>query len=220
MATIAQIQANRLNAQHSTGPRSDEGKASSRFNAFKHGADARARVIPGEDEADLLEITRQYYEEFRPEGIVETELVDTLIRCHWEKHRIPILEAAVVKALVATGETTPDHALGAAIVIDADGPNALHKLFRRAQAANRDWFRAEAELRRRQAERLSRPANPDPPAAAAPDPTESVPPPPEPPVRNEPNPGPAPTAAPAPEQTRSVNPRSPHDPCPSVSIRG
>jgi len=220
MATIAQIQANRLNAQHSSGPRSDEGKASSRFNAFKHGADARARVIPGEDEADLLEITHQYYEEFRPEGIVETELVDTLIRCHWEKRRVPILEAAVVHALMSKQEN-PDHALGAAVITDALGPNVLLKLFRRAQAANRDWFRAEAELRRRQAERLSRPANPDPPpAAAAPDPTESVPPPPEPPVRNEPNPGPAPTAAPAAEQPRGVNPRSPHDPCPSASTRG
>jgi len=44
MATISQIQANRLNAQKPTGPRSAEGKASSSFNAFKHGA--RARIIP------------------------------------------------------------------------------------------------------------------------------------------------------------------------------
>ena len=189
MATVAQIEANRLNSQKSTGPRSAEGKDSSRFNAFKHGADARALIIPGEDEADLLNVTREYYEELRPEGVVEIELVDTLIRCHWEKRRVPRLEAAAIQALVAKQEN-PDHALGAAIITDALGPNVLQKLFRRGQAANRDWSRAESDLRHRQAERLSRPANPDTPTAAvpAPDPPEPAPP----PARNEPNPAPAP----------------------------
>ena len=56
MATPAQITANRLNAQRSTGPRSEEGKAASRFNALKHaqrerqseesGAAVPARVPP------------------------------------------------------------------------------------------------------------------------------------------------------------------------------
>ena len=169
MATIAQFEANRLNAQKSTGPRSAEGKASSRFNALKHGADARALIIPGEDEADLLDVTREYYEEFQPEGVVETELVDTLVRCHWEKHRVPRLEAAAIQALVSN-QQSPDHAVGAVIIADALGPNVLQKLHRRSQAANRDWIRAESDLRRRQAERLSRPANPDPPAAAVPTP--------------------------------------------------
>lgn len=37
MATTRQIEANRLNAQKSTGPRTDEGKAQSRANAVTHG---------------------------------------------------------------------------------------------------------------------------------------------------------------------------------------
>ena len=41
MATPAQIIANRLNALKSTGPRSAEGKAASRFNALKHAASAK-----------------------------------------------------------------------------------------------------------------------------------------------------------------------------------
>ena len=52
MATQAQINANRANAQKSTGPRSVEGKSASRFNALKHGIDAASIVIPGEDPAD------------------------------------------------------------------------------------------------------------------------------------------------------------------------
>ena len=199
MATIAQFEANRLNAQKSTGPRSAEGKASSRFNALKHGADARALIIPGEDEADLLDVTREYYEEFQPEGVVETELVDTLVRCHWEKHRVPRLEAAAIQALVSN-QQSPDHAVGAVIIADALGPNVLQKLYRRSQAANRDWIRAESDLRRRQAERLSRPANPDPPAAAVPTP--------DPPEQNEPNPAPA--AAPNPRSSPAAStPRTP-----------
>ena len=37
MATAAQVKANRENAQHSTGPRTEEGKNATRYNAYKHG---------------------------------------------------------------------------------------------------------------------------------------------------------------------------------------
>ena len=52
MATIQQIEANRLNAQKSTGPRSVEGKAVSCFNATKTGIDAKSQIIRGEDPAN------------------------------------------------------------------------------------------------------------------------------------------------------------------------
>ena len=53
MSSRKQIEANRLNAQKSTGPRSVEGKAAIRFNALKTGIDAKSQVIPGEDPAAL-----------------------------------------------------------------------------------------------------------------------------------------------------------------------
>ena len=56
MATPKQTAANRLNAQNSTGPRSVEGKAASRFNALKSGIDAKAQVIPGEDPDQLEDL--------------------------------------------------------------------------------------------------------------------------------------------------------------------
>src|ERR1039457_3606660 len=58
MATPKQNDANRQNAQKSTGPRSPEGKAASRFNALKSGIDAQAQVIPGEH-PDQLEAQRK-----------------------------------------------------------------------------------------------------------------------------------------------------------------
>ncbi|MGB2610780.1 MAG: hypothetical protein WBC80_17530, partial [Isosphaeraceae bacterium] len=45
MATAAQIEANRRNAQRSTGPKTDEGKDRVRRNAFKHGMTART-IMP------------------------------------------------------------------------------------------------------------------------------------------------------------------------------
>ena len=64
MATPAQIEANRRNAQRSTGPRSVEGKAVSRFNALKSGIDAKSLVIPGEDPAELEALVANYYLQF------------------------------------------------------------------------------------------------------------------------------------------------------------
>ena len=62
MATSKQNQANRQNAQRSTGPRSVEGKAASRFNALKTGIDAQAQVIPGEDPDQLADLVAAYQE--------------------------------------------------------------------------------------------------------------------------------------------------------------
>jgi hypothetical protein len=42
MATEQQVEANRRNAQKSTGARSEEGKAKSRFNALKFGIHAKS----------------------------------------------------------------------------------------------------------------------------------------------------------------------------------
>jgi len=49
MATQAQIQANRLNAEKSTGPRTADGKRKASQNALKHGLLAQTMVIAGED---------------------------------------------------------------------------------------------------------------------------------------------------------------------------
>ena len=43
--TSAQLEANRQNAQKSTGPRTPEGKAASKMNALKHGVLASSTVV-------------------------------------------------------------------------------------------------------------------------------------------------------------------------------
>ena len=49
MATQAQTNANRVNSQKSTGPKTAEGKAAVAQNALKHGLFGKLAVINGED---------------------------------------------------------------------------------------------------------------------------------------------------------------------------
>ncbi len=51
MSTQEQTNANRTNAQSSTGPKTTEGKATSSQNAVTHGFFAKNDVISGEDPA-------------------------------------------------------------------------------------------------------------------------------------------------------------------------
>ena len=147
MASSAQIIANRLNAQSSTGPRTGDGKAASRFNALKHGIDARSLVIPGEDPTELEALALDYHQQFNPQGPLEDYLVGTIVQSDWNRRRYTRIEGQVLQAqlaaLGATAETPLDAFTGAAAQL----------IFRRLAAAERSYFRALKELRRAQRER-------------------------------------------------------------------
>ncbi len=95
MATSKQIEANRRNAQLSTGPSSAAGKAVSCMNALKTGIDAQSQIIHGEDPAALEQLTRQYYERFQPQGPEECDLIDTAISSSWLLRRLRKTEAEI-----------------------------------------------------------------------------------------------------------------------------
>ena len=98
MATAAQIEANRKNACMSTGPRTDQGKSSSRANALKHGQRARTinivPVLPQEDPRELEARTRQWVEDMKPRNAAEHELVCRAARLAWNIDRGERLETA------------------------------------------------------------------------------------------------------------------------------
>ena len=93
MSTLRQIDANRANAQKSTGPRSAEGKAVVRFNALKTGIDARSQVIPGEDPAALELLAAEYYHRYQPATPEVRALVNALVTAEWLQRRFRALEA-------------------------------------------------------------------------------------------------------------------------------
>ena len=153
MATPAQLHANRLNAQRSTGPRSEEGKAASRFNALKCGIEARSLVIPGEDPAELEALALEYHQQFNAVGPLERFLVDTLVRDDWNRRRYTRIEAQVLKVLLA-GQ---DAAAGSSL--DAFTGKAAQHISRRLASTERSYFRALKELRRTQRERKAQEEN-------------------------------------------------------------
>src|SRR5882757_8073856 len=106
MATPAQINANRANAQKSTGPRSPEGKSVSRFNALQHGLDAKSVIIPGEDPAEYEQLACDYHTEYHPRTPSEAFHVDTMLRADWNKRRLQKLEAELYRTVLAEAGTT------------------------------------------------------------------------------------------------------------------
>ena len=93
MSTQKQIDANRHNAQKSTGPRSVAGKAVSRMNALKSGVHAESEIIRGENTADLETLTAEYIKRFHPTTPEERFYVDILIRDDWKLRRLSKAEA-------------------------------------------------------------------------------------------------------------------------------
>jgi len=98
MSTIAQATANLANAQSSTGPRTEIGKAVSSQNALKHGLTAKTILLPGEDEAAYRKLCDGMFESFAPNGTPEKELVQLLCDTQWRLQRCGRIEAAILSA--------------------------------------------------------------------------------------------------------------------------
>jgi len=77
MATAAQIEANRRNAQRSTVPNTDEGKSRARCNALRHGMAALTIVpaLPQENPKRLEELTQEWDSDVQPQNAIERNLV-------------------------------------------------------------------------------------------------------------------------------------------------
>src|SRR5208337_404335 len=89
MATAAQIEANRRNAQKSTGPKTERGKAHARGNAVTHGMTARTLmpVLPQEDAKELEDKTQQAIAARKPRDPLEHDQVCRAVRLSWELDR-------------------------------------------------------------------------------------------------------------------------------------
>src|ERR1039457_2664177 len=80
MSTLRQVEANRRNAQKSTGPTSVTGKAASSMNNLKTGIHAKSLVLPSESLADLQQLIEECYLHYHPANPEQRFYVDDLIR--------------------------------------------------------------------------------------------------------------------------------------------
>ena len=107
-ASAARIEANRRNAQHSTGPKTEAGKAVSRANALKHGL-AGAGVVRPDAEADLVARRAAAWKvTFGPEDDYEDWLVDQLALASARIDRCAELDRAGRQELIDRAGTSWD----------------------------------------------------------------------------------------------------------------
>jgi hypothetical protein len=97
MASEQQNEANRLNAQKSTGPRTAEGKARVGSNALKHGLTGKQIVLPNEDPEEFDTFRAGLLNALQPHDELEGSLAERFIIDEWRLRRIPVLEAAVYR---------------------------------------------------------------------------------------------------------------------------
>ena len=178
MATPKQTEANRMNAQKSSGPRTTAGKAVSRFNALKHGIFATTQIMFDESAEDLAELAAEYHEHHSPADPGQRFLVDTLINNEWRLRRLRRVEAELwehaTNAFMAGNTEAPACSSGDAFATAAP---TFERLQRVVNSCERTYHRALKELVAR-AHSLRTPqseAEPAPTADPAPQPEESKP---------------------------------------------
>jgi hypothetical protein len=118
MATQKQIEANRRNAQKSTGPQNPETKAKTRLNAMRDGFTGQVTTLSDEDRPIFEKFKSDFIQDLAPKTVMELSLASSIA---WDTWRLNHLRAVEMNT----------YALGAArtsIEIEADDPEALTAL--------------------------------------------------------------------------------------------
>ena len=83
-----QQEANRKNAQHSTGPATPAGKAAIRFNALTYGLRTRASILPDENAADYSQLWDELEADWQPQTRTERLYLETMVTSQWLLKRV------------------------------------------------------------------------------------------------------------------------------------
>jgi hypothetical protein len=96
-----QQEANRQNAQHSTGPTSPAGKDAVRLNALKYGLRARDLIIFDEDPEEYKQLAADLEGDWRPQSRTESLLLEQMTTSQWLLARISRGESRIYQAGIA-----------------------------------------------------------------------------------------------------------------------
>lgn len=100
-ASRKKTEANRRNAQLSTGPKTEAGKNHSRQNALKHGVLASALLVTkgggAEDAAEFEELLHALNRDLAPVGRLEEMIGEKIAVCWWRQKRALRYEALMIR---------------------------------------------------------------------------------------------------------------------------
>lgn len=160
MSTASQTNANRVNVNESTGPRTAEGKARSSRNSTIHGLTGKSPILPGEDPSGLQDLTARYRADLHPEGQAEQDLVDRMAVATYRLRRIARIETGCLDLRLRfqpmpegynqDGSADP---LAWAFLNDCQCGQVLDKLGRYESRIQREYSRCLADLQKLQAAR-------------------------------------------------------------------
>ncbi len=148
MTTQKQLEANRLNAQQSTGPKSLEGKAAVSTNPLKHGVFSRQVVLEGESKKEFESLKIEFYEQFRPAGLLEQLFCERALAAAWRLLRVTQMESMLIN-YAASGS----YSNGIIEVLSGNQGGELALLSRYEISLEKILFRSLAELKALQAEK-------------------------------------------------------------------
>jgi hypothetical protein len=125
MSTQAQIDANRANAQHSSGPKTEEGKASSCKNNTRHGFRGSFTVLTTESQEEFDMLLDNLRGEHKPQCIMEDMLILKMAQHFWLSQRAQTL--ADLSMDPETGAANPDQLFALWLRYQTTNDRAFHK---------------------------------------------------------------------------------------------
>ena len=129
MTSFRQLEANRRNAQRSTGPKTAEGKRRSRLNAIRHGLTAETVVANLEDVEDYKAFEATIIADYCAETAVARELVLRLASLLWRLRRATTIETNLFR----NSEIGDDSSVEQGLFTNRSSDDALQNRFPRFQ---------------------------------------------------------------------------------------
>jgi len=104
MATPAQIEANRRNAQKSTGPKTPEGKLIVAQNSLVHGFRSKFTLLRSENPQEFAVHRSRFFDELSPQGHLETILTERIVLLTWQLFRASRIQSGTINNLTEKAE--------------------------------------------------------------------------------------------------------------------
>jgi len=158
-----QTEANRANAQLSTGPKTDAGKKRAALNAYRHGLTGQAMILSAEELAAYKHHCEVFRQQHQPASEYEQVLVQLLADTTWRLLRVPAIESGILahgrsrrKKYSSVEDAELRHSLATASEF-RDQTKALANITLYEQRLTRQFERTLAQLEALQSKRQKEP---------------------------------------------------------------